>query len=684
MSPTPAAPKLRPSELSFDTLCNLFEYLTKPEKAKRKSFAVRRQIWERFLETCVWRESRDAYSLFRLVLPALDEERGNMRLLEGALSNVMLRACALDRKGEAARALKNWKRPGVKGVGVYAEVLQQYIFSTFCDKVADTAEAKTLKIAGVNQALDELVKHAGKSEPQAKILRTLMSQTTPRQMFWLTQIIIKKLKIGTSETTIFELWHPDATAYFNRCGSRIRAVFNDLVDPRSRVDTHVRVGAPVRPQLALGTGSAAVALQNVLKGEHVDVAEAIRLGSTEKEEALAATPASCSPVSAPPAPLPGQFAIELKLDGERMQVHLHEDGRVQYFSRRGIEHGDKSQYAVLDESVRRSVSAASCILDGELVVWNWAKEQFEPFGNLKSVLKSVAKARGKGWSEASSEVSHSAPATQSTPPQPEELEDDDLVPSLSASELATLCVVFVCFDLLLVHGESLVDLPWTERQTRLRSCVLDWGSGGCWDADLSEEKGSSSQLPDSSCSTAVLHPTSARARVVALVPQITRFGAHWASTFGSSEADISRAVAAARRRGEEGVVLKSVTSPWVVNDRSGAWVKIKPDYVHRLDIDAVVLGGWYGSGRRNQRLSQYLLGLRLGGKREEAAAVADDACVRDSRDCNSQFITFCRVGGGLGDDERAELNEALRPYLEDVLAEPDGEPGSLAGAPPAA
>ena len=54
-----------------------------------------------------------------------------------------------------------------------------------------------------------------------------------------------------------------------------------------------------------------------------------------------------------------------------MQVHiLGRDEQVNYFSRNGIEHGEQSNYSVLDPVVKRQVAADRIILDGEVVIWN--------------------------------------------------------------------------------------------------------------------------------------------------------------------------------------------------------------------------------------------------------------------------------------------------------------------------
>lgn len=77
-------------------------------------------------------------------------------------------------------------------------------------------------------------------------------------------------------------------------------------------------------------------------------------------------------------------------------------------------------------------------------------------------------------------------------------------------------------------------------------------------------------------------------------------------------------------------MLKRLNSPWHSDDRSGVWLKLKPDYLEgRVDVDCVVLGGWYGEGRRGAGLSQYLMGL---------VAPKSAQC-----DGPIQFATFCRV-----------------------------------------
>jgi len=99
---------------------------------------------------------------------------------------------------------------------------------------------------------------------------------------------------------------------------------------------------------------------------------------------------------------------------------------------------------------------------------------------------------------------------------------------------------------------------------------------------------------------------------------------------------------------EEGIVLKSRASKWVPNERARGWVKLKPDYLPTEDLDCLVLGGYYGTGRQGGVVAQWLLGL---AERRTTGHHPD------------RFLTFCRVGTGNSDAETRALNDRLGPHL---------------------
>ena len=75
-------------------------------------------------------------------------------------------------------------------------------------------------------------------------------------------------------------------------------------------------------------------------------------------------------------------------------------------------------------------------------------------------------------------------------------------------------------------------------------------------------------------------------------------------------------------------MVKALDSKWKMNDRGKSWLKIKPDYVTSQEIDAVIIGGYYGTGSRGKYIAQYLLGL---AERPRGGAQQP-----------STFISFCR------------------------------------------
>ena len=80
---------------------------------------------------------------------------------------------------------------------------------------------------------------------------------------------------------------------------------------------------------------------------------------------------------------------------------------------------------------------------------------------------------------------------------------------------------------------------------------------------------------------------------------------------------------------EEGIIIKALDSPWQMNDRSNAWLKIKPDYVHSNDIDAVIIGAFYGTGRHGGLVTQWLLALA-------------EATPGGAKDTPTNFMSFCK------------------------------------------
>lgn len=115
----------------------------------------------------------------------------------------------------------------------------------------------------------------------------------------------------------------------------------------------------------------------------------------------------------------------------------------------------------------------------------------------------------------------------------------------------------------------------------------------------------------------------------------------------------------------EGLVIKDPSSPYVVNARMDTWLKLKPEYMSEFgeNLDVVILGGYYGSGKRANILSSYLCGLRVDG--------------------TDKFWSFCKVGGGLAAYDYQQIRhitdgkwtrwDVKTPPPNILLAGPDGD-----------
>ncbi|KAK4396711.1 DNA ligase 4, partial [Sesamum angolense] len=126
---------------------------------------------------------------------------------------------------------------------------------------------------------------------------------------------------------------------------------------------------------------------------------------------------------------------------------------------------------------------------------------------------------------------------------------------------------------------------------------------------------------------------------------------------------------------DEGIVLKDLNSKWEPSDRSGKWLKLKPEYIRAgSDLDVLIIGGYYGSGRRGGEVAQFLVGL--------AERPASNTYPRRTEGCDSNlvrhlmflfvlilgctflpFVSFCRVGTGLSDEELNAVVTKLKPYF---------------------
>ncbi|KAK9735960.1 hypothetical protein RND81_04G241200 [Saponaria officinalis] len=441
----------------------------------------------------------------------------------------------MSRDSDDAKKLINWRKGGSKVAGesagnfsaVAGEVLQR----------RQNSVSGGLTIGELNELLDRLAAAEGR-QAKTGVLGELIRRTNWQEMKWIIMIILKELKLGISEKTVFHEFHVDAEDLFNvTCD--LRFVCEKLCDRNVRHKRQdIEVGKAVRPQLAFRAPNFGEALKKIHGKEVV---------------------------------------VECKFDGDRIQVHKN-GNNVCYFSRNFINHEEFEPG--MNSVIVDNVLVDRCILDGEMLVWDTGSNRFADFGTIQEVAKAAK----------------------------EGLDIDK-----------KLC--YVAFDVLYVGDTSVIHRSLKERQELLRKVVRPM-------------KGRLEVLLPSGNESLNAHRVAGEpcwSIVVKHVDDVERF---------FKEMIDSR---------EEGIVLKDLGSKWEPGDRSAKWVKLKPDYGRGgADLDVLIIGGYYGTGRRGGEIGQFLVGL--------AERPSPNTYPR-------KFLSFCKVGTGLSDEELNELVTKLKPYL---------------------
>ncbi|EPS70380.1 hypothetical protein M569_04378, partial [Genlisea aurea] len=516
------------ADTKFSVMVSLFNWMQ-----KSKSPASKRSKFRKFLDTfCRPNDGGDYFASIRLLLPALDRERGSYGFREHVLATCIIDAIGMSRDSPDAQRLLKWRKGGPKS-GAFAGN-----FSLIAAEVLQRRQAMTssgLTIRQLNDLLDRLASSENRSD-KTSVLSELIRKTNAQEMKWIVMIILKDLKLGLSEKSIFHEFHPDAEDLFNvTCDLKLVCEkLQNRSQRRKRQD--IELGKPVRPQLALRISNVAAAWKK-LHGKEV--------------------------------------VAECKFDGDRIQIHKNGD-TVNFFSRNFHDHPEYEHG--LSDVIRDNILVDRCILDGEMLVWDKSANRFAEFG----ANQEIAKAAKEGL-------------------------DSD----------RQLC--YVAFDILYVGDTSVIHQSLKERHQILKRAVKP--VAGRLDILVPDCGLNLNRLPGEPCCSLLVHDAD------------------------SVEKFFKETV----ENRDEGIVLKDLNSKWEPSDRSGKWLKLKPDYIRAgSDLDVLIIGGYFGSGRHGGEVAQFLVGL--------AERPAPNTYPR-------RFVSFCRVGTGLSDEELMAVTTKLRPYF---------------------
>ncbi|KAJ6659601.1 hypothetical protein lerEdw1_018570 [Lerista edwardsae] len=328
---------------------------------KCKSRPEKTKYFKDFLDS--WRKFHDAlhktekdvtdsfYPAMRLILPQLERQRMAYGIKETMLAKLYIELLNLPKDGKDALKLLNYRAPtGSRGdAGDFASIAY-FVLKPRCIKQGQ------LTIQQVNDLLDSVSSNnaAKRKDLVKKSLLQLITQSSALEQKWLIRMIIKDLKLGVSQQTLFSIFHPDAAELHN-VTSDLEKVCIQLHNPSvSLSDVSITLFSAFKPMLA--------AIANVQQIEK-------QMNNQS-------------------------FYIETKLDGERMQ--MHKDGDVyKYFSRNGYDYTQQFGASPLEGSLTQFIhnifknNIQNCILDGEMMAYNPTTQTFMQKGSKFDIKRMV-------------------------------------------------------------------------------------------------------------------------------------------------------------------------------------------------------------------------------------------------------------------------------------------------------
>lgn len=342
------------SLVPFAHLCSTLERI---QKSKVRTEKIRH--FREFLDS--WRQFHNAlhknqkdvtdsfYPAMRLILPQLERERMAYGIKETMLAKLYTELLNLPKEGKDA--LLNYRKPtGTRGDAGDFAVTAYFVLKPRC------IQKGHLSIQQVNNILDSIASSnsAKRKDLTKKSLLELITQSSALEQKWLIRMIVKDLKLGFSEQTVFSVFHNDAVELYN-VTTDLEKVCRQLHDPSvGLTDISITLFSAFKPMLAA-------------------IANIERIEKDMKHQS---------------------FYIETKLDGERMQMHRHGD-EYQYFSRNGFNYTDQFGDSPKNGSLTPFIHSAFktdiqiCILDGEMMAYNPNTQTFMQKGNKFDIKRMV-------------------------------------------------------------------------------------------------------------------------------------------------------------------------------------------------------------------------------------------------------------------------------------------------------
>jgi DNA ligase-1 len=401
-----------------------------------------------------------------------------------------------------------------------AKILEQKTQTTFL--------VENITVERVYETLFKIARLEGSRSQDMKIkyISSLLNDANPLEATYILKILLGTLRLGVAENTVMDAL---AIAYSGNKENRkmLEHAYNVSSDLGKVAEIIAMKGIkgieefkielfnPIRPMLAYR-----------VKGENEGIE---KMGN--------------------------EYAIEYKLDGERVQIHIEGD-KIELFSR-SLEK-ISNYYPDIIEKIPKIFQAENAILEAEIVAINEDTGDFLPFQELMHRRRKYKIEK----------------AVKEYP----------------------ITVNF--FDVLYCNGKNCTELSYRERRKKLENIVKE-----------------------------------------------NEFAKYIPMTIAKTENEIEEFFENSINAGSEGLMLKMLDKPYQAGARGSHWLKLKREYRNELgdSLDLVVIGGFFGKGRRTGSYGTLLLA---------------------TYDQNTDtFPSICKVGTGFTDESLDQLYQILNPKI---------------------
>ena len=565
----------------------LFAVLRHVQRYNRNPY-MRNKAVAAFVDHCIKKDSPDAWSVFRLALPASDSRtfagltQHRMVYLVTIVVKSLVRqyprlatAVAQDGDGDFYSRLFSWRDKDDLAVALgepseLSELLKEKVFDVFCGDLSMSETERDLAVrmndkrmwsptvAEMNVKLDELSDACSRRcvEEQVDILAWFMRRLTSNQMMWLVQIVLKRTRIWIKERDVLEQapWGEAAVVKFFEQGVSFERLLGGVAGV-THIATDIATGAVVNPYRANEPAEG----QPTVQPEARPVRQAqVVMGSID--DAFMYMERRFKPGNYQPMVV----IADASFDGIKVRVRRVGDAcSVEYSDDEKKRGSPACEDTVLLDAVAKMVPGADFEMEADVVAWNTHKQCAEPRFILDALMDADRRLEDSARISCESQPAHVA------------LRDH-------------LELLVLVTDVLSFNGESMLgQYLWTRVEN------LQYFEAKAWGPEVGF------RVP---------------VRVAPLLPGSTQIGGALISTVMNSREDIKAFRDSMERLGANAVTLRAPEAEWNTVEKM-ARVQVRNSFGMSI-INCVVMGYWRetrqdheGAEPAEARVSHWLLGV---------------------------------------------------------------------------